>query len=231
MSGFESVVIPEDIVAGDIINIEYTGEIFTKMEYPGTTSLYNGEVISYSFEYATTIHYYLNETNSIETIKSRYEFDNAYVILDRSGAYVSLDEYAGSEIYLVVDQIKDKIIPGYVNPDLDDETPDKIIPIACMLAYNPRDIEDGQVEHNITEAEAIEIAMEAFYQRDNFLPEGFEYKPRIIKGNNPAYYYVISDVEYVGEDTEKPDILFNYFTFTCIIDKETGEIIKTEADY
>ena len=48
--GFESVIIPDDIVAGDTITIEYTGDMYTLESYPGITELY-GEVISYSFKY------------------------------------------------------------------------------------------------------------------------------------------------------------------------------------
>ena len=117
----------------------------------------------------------------------------------------------------------EKIDKNEIQPSWDETK----IPIACALAYNPRDIEDGKVEHNISEEEAIEIAMEAHYQRDYFLPKGYEYKPRIIKGNNPTYYYVFFDVEYVGEDDVDPDmLLMDCFNYTCMVNKETGEILK-----
>ena len=142
-SSFGAIERPKDIVAGDIIKIVYTGKIMTQESYPSTHLLTNGRVISYSFEYASVIHLEGDEF-SIEKIKSCYDYRYDYVILDRTGKYISLDEYTGTEIYLVTDQ---KRLPDYGwngdFSDLDVEQPDKIIPIASMFAYNPRDFEDG----------------------------------------------------------------------------------------
>ena len=142
-STFGTIERPEDIVAGDIIKLVYTGEIWTEESYPSTHGLYNGQLISYSFEYAPVIHL-TGEAYSIEFIKSSYDLDEEYVIVDRVGNFVTLDEYNGDEIYLVVDQ---KRLPDYGwngdFSDLDVEQPDKIIPIASMFAYNPRNLEDG----------------------------------------------------------------------------------------
>ena len=224
-NSFGRIEVPDDVVAGDMIEIVHTGEIWTQESYPGSHSLYNGEIISYSFEYASVIHL-TGEKFSIEKIIGYYDYQAPFVILDRTGKYVSLDEYTGTEIYLVTDQQKYAKIFENIDPEME-AVPDVNYPIAAMFAYNPRDLEDGKAEHNISEEEAIEIAMEAHYLRDNFLPKGFEYKPRIIKGDNPAYYYVFFDVEYVGEDDVDPDMqLMECLTYTCIIDKETGEILK-----
>lgn len=134
---------PADIVAGDMIKIVHTGSIWTQESYPATHSLSSGGyLISYSFEYATVIH--LGSYGySIENVKSQYDLDEEYVIVDRTGNCVPLDEYNGDEIYLVVDQ---KRYPYYGNgdfTDIDMEYPEEIIPIASMFAYNPRDLEDG----------------------------------------------------------------------------------------
>lgn len=216
---------PLDITAGDMLIVEHTGYFMTAETYPGSTDLYDGEVISYRYEYSTVFTLFGDEIDS-EAIKAKYDFrwGDEYVILNRDGDFVSLDEYEGTTLYLVLDMERaEKIDKNEIQPSWDETK----IPIACALAYNPRDIEDGKVEHNITEAEAIQIAMEAHYQRDNFLPEGFEYKPRIIKAGDPTYYYVFFDVEYVGEDDVDPDmLLMECFSYTCIIDKETGEILK-----
>ena len=142
-NSFGRIEVPNDIVAGDIIKIVHTGEIWTQESYPSTHGLYNGHLISYSFEYAPVIHL-TGEAYSIEFIKSSYDLDEEYVIVDRVGNFVPLDEYNGDEIYLVIDQ---KRLPDYGwnedFSDLDVEQPDKIIPIASMFAYNPRDLEDG----------------------------------------------------------------------------------------
>ena len=216
---------PLDITAGDMLIVEHTGHFMTAETYPGSTDLYDGEVISYRYEYSTVFTLLGDEIDS-EAIKAKYDFrwGDEYVILNRDGDFVSLDEYEGTTLYLVLDMERaEKIDKNEIQPSWDETK----IPIACALAYNPRDLEDGKDEHNISEEEAIQIAMEAHYQRDNFLPKGFEYKPRIIKAGDPTYYYVFFDVEYVGEDDVDPDMqLMECFTYTCKIDKETGEILK-----
>ncbi len=127
MNGFSSVNIPEDAVAGDIITIKYTGEIVTQESYPAMTNLKNGTLKSYSIKYAEVIHLTGDEINA-ENIKSEYDFEKSYVIIDKVGRFVSLESYSGKELYLVVDQQK------MINQDSDDMP----VPIACMLAYDPR---------------------------------------------------------------------------------------------
>lgn len=125
--GFNEIVIPEDITAGDTITIEYTGYIEIAESFPARIYLQDGEVISYSFSYAEVISY------SIERISEMildYDAPNNYVILDRSGKYTTLDEYKGEIVYFV----KDQSIQTTENSPLY---------VACMLAYNPRDLEAG----------------------------------------------------------------------------------------
>ncbi len=123
---FERIVIPNDIVAGDTITINYKGSYIVEEKYPSNIDL-NGEVISYSFSYAEVI------SVSIERIAEMildYDAPNNYVILDRSGKYTTLDKYKGDTVYFV----KDQSIQTTENSPLY---------VACMLAYNPRDLEDG----------------------------------------------------------------------------------------
>lgn len=233
MTGFENVTIPDDIVAGDIINIEYTGKILTELSYPGSTSLYNGEVKSYSFTYANVIHLEGEELAlQMPNIKLIYDFSDSYVILDRSGKYVSLDEYEGDELYLVTDQEKYEKIKEQIEDDVSGK-----YPVACMLAYNPRDLEDGNIiespePSDITEPEAIEIASAHFNNELDIYnpPEYFVYKARIIDGNDTAFHYVFFDLEYIGDPELIPD-LFNYFTYTYKISKESGEIVDISSDW
>lgn len=222
---------PLDITAGDMLIVEHTGYFMTAETYPGSTDLYDGEVISYRYEYSTVFTLLGDEIDS-EAIKAKYDFrwGDEYVILNRDGDFVSLDEYEGTTLYLVLDMERaEKIDKNEIQPSWDETK----IPIACALAYNPRDIEDGKVEHNITEAEAIEIASTHFEKELGIdtPPDGFVYKPRIIEGDNTAYFYVFFDLEYVGDDSNLTPDLFNYFTYTYKIRKETGEIISIESDF
>ena len=122
-SGFNEIVIPEDITAGDTITIEYTGYIEIAESFPARIYLQDGEIISYSFSYSNVVPMYTEYVT--EELLLEYDAPNNYVILDRSGKYTTLDKYEGETVYLVEDQ------PFYV---------------ACMLAYNPRDLEAGTHE-------------------------------------------------------------------------------------
>ena len=128
------VVIPDDITAGDIITVEYIGSI---VEQKSNGRIYlDGELISYSFEYMDVTHLSGDDFN-IEDIKENYDYENAYVILDRYGRFTTLDEYKGNEIYLVSDRKRLQEL------GVDEGTQSTKYPIACMLAYNPRDLDDG----------------------------------------------------------------------------------------
>lgn len=144
---FESIVIPKDIVAGDIITIEYTGICITEMTYPSSIHLY-GEVISYSFSYANVIPV------SIENLTGEmlldYDAPNNYVILDRSGRYTTLDKYEGDTVYLVEEPFK--------------KTDDSALYVACMLAYNPRDLEDGVPQKTLSELRNEKVTIDLDYQ-------------------------------------------------------------------
>ena len=142
---------PKDITAGDILCVEITNGAYfvTQESYPGHTHLVNGEMVSYWFEYSDV---YILSGGEITPQNVRDSFDfrwgNEYVILDRDGRYVSLDEYEGSELYLVLDKERaDKIDSGKIEPERDEAK----IPIACALAYNPRKESDGYTTADLRE--------------------------------------------------------------------------------
>lgn len=128
MDGFGSVQIPKDATAGDMILIMHTGEIVVQESYPSILNLKNGTLKSYSIEYANVIHLSGDEINA-QQIKDDYDFENPYVIIDKMGRFVTLDEYDGNDLYLVEDQERIGVQGG------GDDSP---LPISCMLAYNPR---------------------------------------------------------------------------------------------
>ena len=129
-SGFNEIVIPEDLTAGDTITIEYTGYIEIAESFPARIYLQDGEVISYYFSYSNVVPMYTEYVT--EELLLEYDAPNNYVILDRSGKYTTLDKYESETVYLVEDQRTIK-----------QRTEDQPFYVACMLAYNPRDLEDG----------------------------------------------------------------------------------------
>ncbi|MBE6663507.1 MAG: hypothetical protein E7602_03270 [Ruminococcaceae bacterium] len=134
--GFENVIIPDDIVAGDSITIEYTGGISIAESYPSGIYLHDGEVISYSFKYASVVPFSLTKT-SIERLREEYDIAEEYVIVDRSGKYQTLEESIGKTIYLVTDQKKVSEHPNNWGFPADK------YPISSMFAFNPRDLKVG----------------------------------------------------------------------------------------
>ena len=203
-SGFENVVIPDSIVAGDTITIRYTGKWVTEESYPGRTSLY-GELISYSFSYANVICL-MGEQATTENLKAKYDFKHEYVILNREGEYVLFDEYEGNEIYLVLEQQNEET-----------EGCDLPVKVACMLAYNPRKVDGGELP-TITLEQAVELAEKHFYL--NYAEDGigFEYSTEIADFDDgwDVYFYKI----YA---TGKTALICGY-----TVDKITGEIISLE---
>ena len=228
--GFESIEIPDDIVAGDIINIVHTGSIVTLESYPGRSYLENGEVISYSFSYAHVIHY-MKEAFNIETIKSSYDYDDAYVILDKSGRYVALDDYTGDEIYLVIDQ---KRLPDYGwngdFSDLDVEQPDKIIPIASMFAYNPRDLEDGNPVKTVAELRNEKVTIDLDYHEMGDMLEKEETEADITKHQFGYIGTNESENKYI---IYAPNVYSYYVSIKCTDDfSDVVDVIrKIEFDY
>ncbi|MBQ8546744.1 MAG: hypothetical protein IJ437_07390 [Clostridia bacterium] len=128
--GFENVTIPDDIVAGDTITIEYTGDMYTLEIYPGITELY-GEVISYSFKYASVTKDVLT-ASTIDRIRAEYDIKDEYVIINRGGEYKTLEECMGRYIYLVTDQKRAK-----------EQSDTQKLPIASIYIFDPRDLKSG----------------------------------------------------------------------------------------
>ena len=223
--GAGNIEVPDDITAGDTISIVHTGSITTLETYPGQSYLRNGEVISYSFNYAEVIHLE-GENYSVEAVKSNYShrYYRPYVILDRSGRYISLDNYTGDELYLVVDEVRGK------NSDMiEEDIPEGMIPVACMLAYNPRDLEDGipgemYVPPLISEEAAVALASEYFYNKFDYElpPKGYEYKAEIVEHWNTSYYHVLFSLVYVADSSEA--ILDNAVSYTISVSKALNEI-------
>ena len=199
---FDGIVIPKDITAGDTITINYTGSYTVLETYPSHIGL-NGEVISYSFSYTNVIPIFAE--NLTEEMLLEYDAPNNYVILDRGGRFTTLDKYEGETVYLVEDQ-----------RELRQRTEDTPFYVACILAYNPRDLEDGVPDYeNISESEAREIAHSHYYN-NYFLTyaENFEYE--MSQPENLEGFWEIRITEYRDYG----------YVYSYTIDKITGEIVS-----
>lgn len=73
---FDELEIPQDLIAGDLLNIEYTREIIATESYPGTFYL-NGEIISYNFEKTKIIEIDIKEDLlTIDNLSQSYRVCN-----------------------------------------------------------------------------------------------------------------------------------------------------------
>ncbi len=128
--GFENVEIPQDIVSGDAISIEYTGEIEILESYPSVINL-NGELVSYSFKYASVVKDILT-LSTLDRIMTEYDIKDEYIIINRNGEFKALEDCTGRYIYLVTDPQR-----------LKEQSNDKGLPIASIFIFDPRDISKG----------------------------------------------------------------------------------------
>ena len=129
---FDELEIPHDLIAGDLLSIEYTGEIIASESYPGTLYL-DGEIISYNFEKTKIIEIDIKEDLlTIDNLSQNYVLENEFVILNKDYQYLKLEDYTGDKLYLSVDlSAVTKSIDSYIyGPG--------IYHISGIYAYNPR---------------------------------------------------------------------------------------------
>lgn len=129
-SGF-NISLPKDLIAGDVIIIDYYGEIYAKEIYPPVMDLYDGEVISYSFLYTDIIGLHVDDGYISRSMLDEYRLLDDNVIIDEKGHFVPLDDFKGENIFLSL-SYKDMF---YQNGDqaIHDE---KVI--AGLYGFNPR---------------------------------------------------------------------------------------------
>lgn len=129
---FKEIEIPQDLIAGDLLNIEYTGELIATESYPGTFYL-DGEIISYNFEKTNIIEIDIKEDLlTLDNLSQYYVLENEYVILNKDYQYLKLEDYTGDKLYLSVD-----LSEVTINNDSHFYGPD-IYHISGIYAYNPR---------------------------------------------------------------------------------------------
>lgn len=117
---FDELEIPQDLIAGDLLNIEYTREIIATESYLGTFYL-NGEIISYNFEKTKIIEIDIKEDLlTIDNLSQSYILENEFVILNKDYQYLKLEDYTGDKLYLSVDLSEvTKSIDSYIyGPDI-----------------------------------------------------------------------------------------------------------------
>ena len=218
--GFESIIIPDDIVAGDLIKITYKGEMYTQESYPGTHVL-NGEIVSYSFTYADVFP--VSKENLTEAmLEEYYSLQNNYVILDRTGKYTTLEEYTGDKVYLVED------LQRYASAR--SSVQELRLYVSCMLAFNPRDLEDGTPVKTVSDLRNEKVSFDLDYHEIGDLVEKEEIETDITK-----HYFGYIGKNENGNDyiIYAPNVYSYYVSVKCTDDFGNVESVirKIENDY
>lgn len=103
---FDSVFQPSNLIAGDVFHFNYVGKLADPIySIPGEIDIV-GRLERYHF-IKTEIRNYHSDLGSIkdnlDVLRGIYQIDFEYVITSSNGAYVSLDSYEGSDLYVSID--------------------------------------------------------------------------------------------------------------------------------
>ena len=133
---FDSVIQPNDLIGGDVFHFDYTGKLADPIySIPGEINI-NGRLERYKY-IKTEIRSYHSDLgpikDNLEALHSLYLIDFEYVIINKNGAYVSLDSFEGSDLYISVDY---KRMYMDTNADTDHISTKTIV--ATLYSYKPR---------------------------------------------------------------------------------------------
>ena len=130
---FDNVIQPSNLIAGDVLHFDYVGKLADPIySIPGEIDIV-GRLERYHF-IKTEIRNYHSDLgpikDNLDVLRGMYQIDFEYVITNRNGTYVSLDNYDGSDLYVSIDYKR-----MYMASD-QHETTRPIV--AALYSYNPR---------------------------------------------------------------------------------------------
>lgn len=129
-SAFKDIVEPSILVAGDVLNFQYTGRIMDPIfSIPGELDV-AGNLEKYKY-IQTVIQEFT--FSSVSELDGAFEINDRYVITNNSGQYISLDNFSGNKLYLSFDY-KNMYMDESGDISHDPET--KII--SGIYSFNPR---------------------------------------------------------------------------------------------
>lgn len=133
---FDSVIQPNNLIGGDVFHFDYTGKLTDPIfSIPGEINI-NGRLERYKYIKTEIRNYHSNLgpiKDNLDTLRNLYQIDREYVIINKSGSYVSLDSFEGNELYISVDY---KRMYMDTNATIDHESTKTIA--ASIYSYNPR---------------------------------------------------------------------------------------------
>ncbi len=138
-SFFDELTLEEPLVAGDQLSVtinNITEDVCFSI-YPARCTV-EGNIKDYSLSKTTIYGVHVDDATigqTAENIKRGYILDNEYVVLDKGGRYVPLEDYDGQDLFLSVDKNKTESLCTCPEGAQCGPCP---IYIAGLYAYNPR---------------------------------------------------------------------------------------------
>lgn len=127
--GFEGVKVPPETIAGDCLEIKYTGEIIIEENYPGTMVL-NGELKSYVFHKASVYGVHVDDGYVTKESFGGYLFGDENVILNNQYEYISIGDSKLSDVWFTEKWV-------YVNPNDSKIYSPSVKEISGLFAFDP----------------------------------------------------------------------------------------------
>lgn len=129
-SAFKDIVEPNILVAGDVLNFQYTGRIMDPIfSIPGELDV-AGNLEKYKY-IQTVIQEFT--FSSVSELDGAFKINDRYVITNKSGQYISLDDFSGNKLYLSFDY---KSMYMDERGDISHDPERKII--SGIYSFNPR---------------------------------------------------------------------------------------------
>lgn len=101
---FNFVKVPDNLVAGDILEFTYTGEIRIASTFPGHMYL-DGKILKYQFIQTDVVGVHVDDGFiNFNDLKQNYNFTTEYVILNQDYRYQELDSFIGTDVFLSLKQ-------------------------------------------------------------------------------------------------------------------------------
>jgi hypothetical protein len=127
--GFEDVEVPPKTIAGDCLEIKYTGELITPETYPGKIVL-NGELKSYVFHKASVCSVHVDDGCVTKKSFSDYLLGDDNIILNDQYEYININDSGFYDIWFTEKWV-------YVDPNDSTIYGPSIIEISGLFAFDP----------------------------------------------------------------------------------------------
>lgn len=127
--GFEGIEVPSGTIAGDCLEIKFTGEVLSQETYPGTMIL-NGKLTSYAFHSASVHTLHVDDGYVGKESFGSYLLSDENVILNNNYEYKDIDDAKLTDAWYAEKWV-------YIDPNDSKIYGPSIIEISGLFAFDP----------------------------------------------------------------------------------------------